>query len=131
MIGKAVQHGLKLHQVDVTRAFLNGKLEEEVYMRQPEGFVAKGQEHLVCKLKKSIYGLKQSPCCWNTVPNDQLKDMGFVQSTSDPCVYKNSGGEMFLVGVYVNDITLAGKSGKRINEVKRALGAKFDIKDMG
>ena len=51
MIALAVQHGLKLHQVDVTTAFLNGKLEEEVYMRQPEGFVAKGQERLVCKLK--------------------------------------------------------------------------------
>ena len=67
MIALAVQHGLKLHQVDVTTAFLNGKLEEEVCMRQPEGFIAKGQEHLVCKLKKSIYGLKQSPRCWNTV----------------------------------------------------------------
>jgi len=57
--------------------------------------------------------------------------MGFVQSTSDPCVYKNTGGEMFLIGVYVNDIILAGKSDKRIKEVKRALSAKFDIKDMG
>ena len=82
MIVLAVQHRLKLHQVDVTTAFLNGKLEEEVYMRQPEGLVAKGQEHLVCKLKKSIYGLKQSPR-WNTILDDQLKDMGFVQSTSD------------------------------------------------
>ena len=131
MISLAVQHGLKLHQVDVTTAFLNGKLEEEVYMRQPEGFVAKGQERLVCKLKKSIYGLKQSPRCWNAVLDDQLKDMGFVQSASDPCVYKDSGGEMFLIGVYVDDIILAGKNDKKINEVKRALGAKFNIKDMG
>ena len=131
MIALAVQHRLKLHQVDVTTAFLNGKLDEEVYMRQPEGFVATGQEHLVCKLKRSIYGLKQSPRCWNTVLDDQLKNMGFVQSASDPCVYKDSGGEMFLVGVYVDDIILAGKSDKRIKEVKRALAAKFDIKDMG
>ena len=131
MIALAVQHGLKLHQVDVTTAFLNGKLEEEVYMRQPEGFVAKGQERLVCKLKKSIYGLKQSPRCWNAALDKQLKDMGFVQSASDPCVYKDSGGEMFLIGVYVDDIILAGKTDKKINEVKRALGAKFNIKDMG
>ena len=131
MISLAVQHGLKLHQVDVTTAFLNGKLEEEVYMRQPEGFVAKGLERLVCKLKKSIYGLKQSPRCWNAVLDDQLKDMGFVQSASDPCVYKDSGGEMSLIGVYVDDIILAGKNDKKTNEVKRALGAKFNIKDMG
>ena len=131
MIALAVQHGLKLHQVDVITAFLNGKLEVEVYMRQPEGFIAKGQEHLVCKLKESIYGLKQSPRCWNTILDDQLKDMGFVQSASDSCVYKDSGGEMFLIGVYVDDIILAGKSDKSIKEVKRALDAKFDIKDMG
>ena len=56
----SVQHGLKLHQVDVTTVFLNGSLEEEVYMAQP-GFVTAGEEHLVCKLKKSIYGLKKSP----------------------------------------------------------------------
>ena len=131
IIALAVQHGLKLHQVDVATAFLNGKLEEDVYMRQPEGFVTKGQEHLVCKLKKSIYGLKQSPRCWNTTLDDQLKDMGFIQSTSDPCVYKNSGGETFLIGVYVDDIILAGKNDKIIDEVKKALGAKFNIKDMG
>lgn len=131
MIALAVQHGLKLHQVDVTTAFLNGELKEEVYMRQPEGFVTKGQEHLVCKLEKSIYGLKQSPRCWNAVLDDQLRDMGFVQSASDPCVYKDSGGEMFLIGVYVDDIILAGENDKKINDVKRALGAKFNIKDMG
>ena len=85
---------------------------------------------IYCKLKKSIYGLKQSPCCWNTILDDQLKDMGFVQSASDPCVYKDSG-EMFLIGVYVDDIILAGKSDKRIKEVKRALDTKFDINDMG
>ena len=60
VIALAVQNGLKLHQVDVTTAFLNGELEEEVYMKQPKGFIVKGQEHLVCKLKQSIYGLKQS-----------------------------------------------------------------------
>ena len=58
MIALAVQNGLKLHQMDVTTTFLNGELEEEVYMRQPEGFITEGQEHLVCKLKRSIYGLK-------------------------------------------------------------------------
>ena len=63
LIALSVQSGLKLHQVDVTTVFLNGTLEEEVFMKQPEGFEIDGKEHLVCKLKKSIYGLKQSPCC--------------------------------------------------------------------
>ena len=65
LIELSVQHILQLHQVDITTAFLNGKLEEEVFMKQPEGFVVKGQKHLVCRLKKSLYGLKQSPRCWN------------------------------------------------------------------
>ena len=63
IIALAAQHGLKLHQMDVTTAFLNGELKEEIYMKQPEGFIAKGKEHLVCKLNRSIYGLKQSPRC--------------------------------------------------------------------
>ena len=90
LIALAVQCGLKLHQIDVTTAFLNGELEEEVYMRQLEGFAAKGKEHLVCKLKKSIYGLKQSPRCWNTALDCQLKQMGFRQSESDPCIYEEA-----------------------------------------
>ena len=63
LIALAAQNGLILHQMDVTTAFLNGELEEVVFMKQPEGFVVQGQEHLVCRLKKSIYGLKQSPRC--------------------------------------------------------------------
>ena len=59
LIALSVQHGLQLHQIDVTTAFLNGGLEEEVFMSQAESFVVKDQEHLVCKLKKSLYRLKQ------------------------------------------------------------------------
>ena len=112
VIALAVQNGLKLHQMDVTTAFLNGELDEEVYMKQPEGFAEKGQEDLVCKLKRSIYGLKQSPRCWNSALDNQLKRMGFVQAKGDPCIYMASEGEMFMIAVYVNDIVLAGKSDK-------------------
>ena len=117
--------------MDVTTAFLNGELEEEVYMKQPEGFAAKGQEDLVCKLKRSIYGLKQSPRCWNSALDNQLKKMGFVQAKGDSCLYMASEGEMFMVAVYVDDITLAGKSNKRIAEVKQNLAKQFQVKDIG
>ena len=80
LVAVAVQKGLKLHQLDITTAFLNGQLKEEVYMEQPEGFVEKGKEHLVCKLKQSLYGLKQSPRCWNSTLDAHLKGMGYVQS---------------------------------------------------
>ena len=131
LIALAVQLGLKLHQVDVTTAFLNGELEEEVYMRQPEGFITDGEENLVCKLRKSIYGLKQSPRGWNTALDSHLKDIGFAQSVSDPCVYIDKEGDMFFIGVYVDDIILAGRSDKKIREGKDALARKFNIKDMG
>ena len=85
LLALSVKYGLRLHQVDVTTAFLNGNLEE-VYMAQPEGFVSAGAEHLVCKLKKSIYGLKQSPRCWNTALDKHLKSIGFAQSNCDPCI---------------------------------------------
>lgn len=130
LIALAVQNDLELHQIDVTTAFLNGELEEEVYMKQPEGFIKRGKEHLVCKLKRSIYGLKQSPRCWNSVLDDQLKKMGFVQSESDPCIYR-AKEEMFIIGVYVDDIVLATKKEKKLNDVKQALAKRFDIKDMG
>ena len=73
MVALAVQNRLKLHQVDVMTAFLNGELEE---VRQPERFIVEEQEHLVCKLKRSIYDLKQSPRCWNHALHNQLTEMG-------------------------------------------------------
>ena len=113
----AVQNGLKLHQMDIKTAFLNGELKE-MYMKQPEGYVVKGKEDLVCKLWKSIYGLKQSPRCWNSALDDYLKKMGFVQAAGDPCLYMSTEGEMFI---YVDNILLAAKSFERLNAVKRAL----------
>ena len=95
LLALSVQYGLRLYQVDVVTAFLNGNLEEEVYMAQPEGFVSAGQEHLVCKLKKSIYSLKQSPRCWNAALDSYLKQIGFTQSNGDPCIlyFRDAGGD--------------------------------------
>ena len=73
VIAVAAQNGLTLHQMDVKTAFLNGELEEDIYMQQPEGFVERGKENLVCKLKRSLYGLKQAARCWNTALDSQLK----------------------------------------------------------
>ena len=84
VIALASKNDLKMHQLDVTTAFLNGELEEDVYVKQPKGFVVEGQEHLVCKLKRSLYGLKQSPKCWNLTLHTQLMEMGFKQTSSDP-----------------------------------------------
>ena len=112
VIAFGVQNGLKLHKMDVTTAFLNGELNEEVYMRQPEGFAAKGKEGLVCKLKRIEHlwfkaEFKMLEFCFRY---SYLKKMGFLQVPGDPCLYVSSEGEMFLIAVYVDDILLAGKA---------------------
>lgn len=133
VIALGAQHQLQLHQMDVSTAFLHGKLSEEVYMEQPEGFIEPGNEHLVCHLKRSIYGLKQSPRCWNHALDGQLKEMGFKQTSSDPCLYVkfDSEGEMLVVAVYVDDLILGGGCEVKLNEVKKELGQAFRMKDLG
>ena len=124
VLAMATLHKLCLHQMDVSTAFLHGELSEEVYLKQPEGFVEPGKENLVCHLKHSIYGLKQSPRCWNHALDSRLKEMGFEQTSSDPCLYvhADSEREMFVVAVYVDDI---------LHQVKEELSKKFDMKDLG
>lgn len=131
LIALSTQQGLELHHVDVHTAFLNGTLQEEVYMKQPIGYEKEGKEHLVCRLKKSIYGLKQSSRCWNTALDSHLKRMGFSQSKSDPCIYVSGGEDTFCIGVYVDDMILAGKDKNKMKCVKEELSSKFDIKDLG
>lgn len=84
VLALVAQLDLEFQQMDVRTAFLNGEIKEEIYMVQPEGFVQKGKEHLVCKLDKSLYGLKQSACKWNRRLDKFLKKCGFIQSDSDP-----------------------------------------------
>ena len=87
LIALSVQYGFELHHVDVQTAFLNGDLEEEVFMKQPKGYATEGKEDFVCKLKKCLYGLKKSSRCWNATLDCHLKDMGFYPSVSDSCIY--------------------------------------------
>ena len=130
IVSQAVKKKMHIHQMDVTAAFLNGDLQEEIYMKQPEGF--EGEEDLVCRLKKSLYGLKQSPKCWNEKFDACLLNMNF-QKTVDPCVYvrKNSKGEEFILCLYVDDLILATADKKELDQVKGELADKFEVKDLG
>lgn len=87
---------MMVHHVDVKSAYLNGQLKEEIYMYQPKGFVVPGKEHLVCKLQRSLYGLKQAARVWNETIHALLLELGFMQSSADPCLYtkKLTGGRM-------------------------------------
>ena len=95
-----VKYGLSLHQVDVTTAFLNRILDDEVYMQQPKGFECQGKEEFGCKLNTSIYGLKQSPCCWSSTLDAYLKEIQFTQTASDPCIYyQKTGQDKMFIGI--------------------------------
>jgi hypothetical protein len=83
ILALAALEDMEIHQMDVKTTFLNGKLEEEIYMEQLQGFVHQGGEHLVCKLHKSLYGLKQSPRAWNQKLDVFLKSIEFMKSEAD------------------------------------------------
>ena len=87
IIALPAKHDLKLHRLEITTAFLNGQFKEAIYMKQPEGFEIKVKDDLVCKVKRSIYGLKQSSRCWSEAIDSKLKRMHFKQLENDPCIY--------------------------------------------
>ena len=130
MIALAVHKNMQIHQMDVKTAFLNGELKETVYMKQPPGMEEEGKENWVCKVNRSIYGLKQSPRQWNTMFDQKLKEMGFEQSIKDPCLYVKKRPLTYLT-IYVDDVVLAGESLEAIQTVKDQLRDRFHMSDMG
>ncbi|KAK1648280.1 hypothetical protein QYE76_066085 [Lolium multiflorum] len=132
LLSLAASHGLLVHQMDVKTAFLNGELEEEIYMEQPDGFVVDGQEGKVCKLLKSLYGLKQAPKQWHEKFERTLTAEGFVVNEADKCVYyRHGGGEGVILCLYVDDILIFGTNLTVIKEVKEFLSRCFEMKDLG
>ena len=95
------QYDLELQQMDVKTTFLNGDLEEEVYMDQPDGFSIEGNNHMLCKLKKSIYGLKQASRQWYLKFNDTITSFSFHENTVERCIYRNISGSKFIFLFYM------------------------------
>jgi len=119
VLALVAHYDLELHQMDVKTAFLNGDLEEDVYMDQPEGFEIKGKDQMVCKLKKSIYGLKQASRQWYIKFNDTITSFGFKEITVDRCIYqKISGSKFIFLVLYVDDILLAANDLGILRETK-------------
>jgi len=132
LLAFAIENDMIIHQMDAVKAFLNGDLEEEIYMQQPEGYVQVDGEHLVCKLRKSLYGLKQSPRCWNKVLSDYLKLIGFEQSTADPCVHtKRAPNSMVVIAVYVDDLIVVADTMEEMTKVKECLSRKYGTSSNG
>ena len=107
LLAIAAKRKMYVHQMDVHTAFLNGKLDEDIFMCQPEGFEVEGKEDMVCHLHRSLYGLKQSPRCWNKELSCHLVKSGFQQSIADPCLFFQwKNGKLNVVSIYVDDLIL-------------------------
>jgi hypothetical protein len=123
---------LEMHQMDVKTAFLNGDLEEEIYMEQPEGFVEEGQEDLVCKVNKALYGLRQSQRVWNKRINKSLVSKGFKRSHADPSLYiKQTRRYILIVLIYVDDLILLSSDKEKMSELKASLEEEYNMSDLG
>ena len=132
MLAIAAFHDYEIWQMDVKTAFLNGKLEEEVYMAQPRGFEDTPDSKKVCKLQRAIYGLKQASRSWNKRFDEEVKSLGFIQSMEEPCVYKKiSGSKVQFLILYVDDILLMGNEKCLMEQTKNSLKTIFSMKDMG
>lgn len=130
IIALASSKNWPLYQLDVNNAFLHGDLFEEVYMCVPEG--VPNPHNLVCRLKKSIYGLKQASRRWFAKLVEALTEFGFVQSKNDYSLFiRHSGSNICILAVYVDDIILTGTDSEGIQHLKEFLHAKFSIKDLG
>jgi hypothetical protein len=123
---------LELEQLDVKTTFLHGELDKEIYMDQPEDFMVPGKNNFVRKLKKSLYGLKQSPRQWYKRFGSFMISNGFKRSQYDSCVYiKFVNGSPIYLLLYVDDMLIAAKSKKEIATLKEQLSSEFEMKDLG
>ena len=134
LLALAALEDWNIHQMDVKSAFLNGVLEEEIYMEQPTGFIVSGQEAKVCRLRKAIYGLKQASRAWNLQFHGVLVGLGFQRTSSDAGVYvghQHGGDGVLILILYVDDTTIMGQSLERIKAVKEELSARYEMSDLG
>lgn len=128
----ALHFNWPIKQLDISNAFLHGKLEEEVYMLQPPGFIDPTKDQHVCKLQKALYGLKQAPRAWYSTFSKFLLSQGFVNSKCDSSllIYKAASVVTILL-VYVDDILLTGNSSTHIQQLIAQMHSAFSMKELG
>ncbi|GKC32967.1 zinc finger, CCHC-type containing protein [Tanacetum coccineum] len=126
-------HNLIIHQMDMKTTFLNGELDEDVYMNQPQGFIMPGNENKVCKLIKSLYELKQTPKEWHQKFDEVVLSNGYLLNQADKCVYNkfDETGKGFIIFLYVDDMLIFGTDQVQVDLTKEFLSSRFFMKDMG
>jgi hypothetical protein len=120
-----------VHHIDIKSAFLNGGLQEEVYVEQPTSFVVAGKEHKVLKLRKALYGLQQAVRAWNAKLDDTLLSLGFRRTPSEHVIYVRRNGDVQLVvGVYVDDLVITGSDRDDIRSFKEEMTVAFKMSNL-
>ncbi|KAL8096063.1 hypothetical protein AgCh_037136 [Apium graveolens] len=132
LLATAAQMNWRVHQLDVKSAFLNGVLQEEIYVEQPEGFKRKGEENKVYLLKKALYGLKQAPRAWYKRIDDHLLSLGFKKSLSEATLYvKRHYDDVVIVSLYVDDLLVTGNNAGLVTRFKQEMKKVFEMTDLG
>ncbi|GJX47705.1 retrovirus-related pol polyprotein from transposon TNT 1-94 [Tanacetum coccineum] len=132
VLSLAVTNNWSLRQLDVQNVFLHGNLKEQVYMKQPLGFIDPQRPNHVCLLHKSLYGLKQAPRAWFERLSKALFDLGFKGSKTDPSLFIYSRGHTLMyILVYADDIIVTGNNKGTIDNIICQLGFAFALKDLG
>ncbi len=132
LLATAALEDWEIEALDVKTAFLYGNLEEELYMDQPQGFVQKGQEGKVYRLKKALYGLKQASLAWNKEADMSLKSLGFARLVSDAGIYViRLSGTIIIVILYVDDVIFMGNNVKLLMDKKKKFMMKWECRDLG
>lgn len=126
LLSLAAHEGWPVHHMDMKSTFLNGVLEEEVYVSQAPGFIVTGQDSKVLRLKKALYGLRQAPHAWNARLGATLKSLGFEPSAHEHAVYGRGHGRVrLLIGIYVYDLVSTGSDNDEITQVQKEMKKEF------
>lgn len=133
VLALAAAQDFECEQMDVTTAFLNGDLDEEIYMQVPEGHRTADNDGMVCRLQKSLYGLKQAPRQWYAKIHQYLvDDLQFTGSSNDPCLcVRKSSSSLLIIALYVDDILIVGTCKEQISSPKGEFSKRFEMKDLG
>ncbi|GAA0183716.1 transmembrane signal receptor [Lithospermum erythrorhizon] len=133
IFGLAAQMGWKLYQLDVRSTFLQGELDEDVFLDQPQGYLVKGMEQQVYKLHKTLYGLKQVPRTWYSKIESHFIKEGFQKCSSEQTLFtkRNAEGRIIIISIYVDDLIYIGNDERLIVEFKSSMLSRFDMTNLG
>ena len=131
LLALATLEDWEIHQMDVKSTFLNGLLDDEIYVEQASGFVDPDHPNKACLLHKAIYGLKQASRAWNLQLHGVLLDLGFKRADSDAGVYhrQDDGGTLIII-LYADDITILGDNLSCVNKLKSTLSHRYEMTDL-